>query len=94
MKKTYQVNASCGGAVEGFSVTVVRSSVARLFQHVQLCQHADVERTLLEGRIVTLITQHHVVHLRGKCVSEILLNRTKTEVRLHIEKFPHKQVKV
>lgn len=62
--RPHQVDAPRGRAVEGLAVAVVGAAVAGLLQHVQLGQHAHVERTLLEGRVVALIAQHHVVHLR------------------------------
>lgn len=56
VKMTHQVYASRGRAVERFYISIIRSPVARLFQHVQLSQHADVERTLLEGGVEALIS--------------------------------------
>lgn len=63
VKMTHQVYASRGRAVERLSVSIIRSAVTRLFQHVQLSQHADIERTLLEGGVEALISKHHVIHL-------------------------------
>lgn len=47
------------------SVPIIRSPETGFLQHVQLGQHPHIQRVLPKRRVIPLILQHHIIHLKN-----------------------------